>query len=384
MRILLISNTDGSLYNFRKPLIKELIKSGFEVHTISSSKSPEGTYINLLKNLGVYTHIVEFNNSMDFESNIITFTKLYKKIKDISPDIVHSFTHKPAIFGTLASVLNKVNKIFITITGLGRLFSYNTFKFKIARKILLKQYKLACRFANKVFFQNPDDMRFFIERKIIKPEKAILIPGSGIDLNEFSFSLSEKIEARKMLEKELKINLSKKIVVLFPARALPEKGLFEFYNAAKFITQLTNKYVFIHIGSDNPEEGLGKSKLKKLSKINNVHYLGFKRNVKEYILASDVVVLPSYYREGIPRSLIEALALDKIIITTNLPGCKETVIENWNGFFVKERDWRSLVGKILNIDESTLVNFSGRSILLAKKFFDSKIIVNLTMREYLS
>jgi len=101
------------------------------------------------------------------------------------------------------------------------------------------------------------------------------------------------------------------------------------------------------------------------------------------MLASDVIVLPSYYREGIPRSLIEALALDKIIITTNLPGCRETVIDGWNGFFVKEKDWRDLTGKILNINEKTLSEFTNRSLLLAKRYFNSKILVDLTLKEYL-
>ncbi|SNZ06160.1 N,N'-diacetylbacillosaminyl-diphospho-undecaprenol alpha-1,3-N-acetylgalactosaminyltransferase [Persephonella hydrogeniphila] len=383
MKILMIANTDGALYNFRKPLIKKLISEGFEVHSISSSKSPEGSYIRLLEKLGVHTHIVEFDNSVGIFDNFSIFSDINKIVKEVSPDIVHSFTHKPAIFGTFSARLNGAKKIFITVTGLGRLFSYDTFKFKVYRKVLLNQYRLACRFSSKVFFQNPDDMDFFIEKKIVKKDRAVLTPGSGIDLEEFSFS-KEKIKISKdFLSQELGIDVKNKIIVLFPARALPEKGFFEFYKSAKFISQLTDKYVFIHLGSAYPDAGLDEKKIKYLSVESKVFYLGFKKNIKDYMLASDIVVLPSYYREGIPRSLIEALALDKIIITTNLPGCRETVIDGWNGFFVRERDWRNLTEKILSIDENTIKKFSSRSILLARKYFDSRILVNLTLKEYL-
>lgn len=384
MKILMIANTDGALYNFRKPLIKKLISEGFEVHSISSSKSPEGSYIKLLEKLGVHTHIVEFDNSVNIFSNFSIFNEINKIIKKVSPDIAHSFTHKPAIFGTFSARLNGTKKIFITVTGLGRLFSYDTFKFKVYRKVLLDQYKLACRFSSKVFFQNPDDMNFFIERKIVKEDRAVLTPGSGIDLEEFSFS-KEKIKiAKDFLSQELGIDVKNRIIVLFPARALPEKGFFEFYKSAKFISQLTDKYVFIHLGSAYPDAGLDEKKIKDLSIESKVFYLGFKKNIKDYMLASDIVVLPSYYREGIPRSLIEALALDKIIITTNLPGCRETVIDGWNGFFVREKDWRNLVEKIFSIDENILKKFSGRSILLARKYYDSRILVDITLKEYLS
>jgi N,N'-diacetylbacillosaminyl-diphospho-undecaprenol alpha-1,3-N-acetylgalactosaminyltransferase len=382
MKILLIANTDGAMYNFRKPIIEELIRKGHEVYTITSSKSPEGSYLNLLKDLGVKTYTVEFKSSMNIKDNFKIFRYINKKIKVISPNIVHSFTHQPAIFGSISAKLNHINRIFITITGLGKLFSYNTLKYKMAQKILLSQYKLACKFSTKVFFQNSNDMDLFIERKIINEEKAILTPGSGIDLKEFSFS-QEKIKvAKDLLSRELGIDIKDKIVVLFPARALPEKGLFEFYKSAKFINQLTNKYVFVHLGSAYPETGLNENKIRNLSLESKVFYLGFKKNIKDYMLASDVVVLPSYYREGIPRSLIEALALDKIIITTNLPGCKEVIIDGWNGFLVKEKDWRDLTAKILRVHDKTIKDFSGKSILLAKKYFDSKILVNLTLHEY--
>ena len=384
MKVLMIANTDGALYNFRKPLIKRLISEGFEVHSISSSKSPEGSYIKSLQDMGVITHVVEFDNSVGILSNFDIFRGINRIINEISPDIVHSFTHKPAIFGTFSAKLNGVQKIFITVTGLGRLFSYDTIKFRMYRKILLNQYKLACSFSSKVFFQNPDDMDFFIKKRIINKDKAVLTPGSGIDLEEFSYSEENIKIAKEFLSQELGIDIKNRIVVLFPARALPEKGFFEFYKSAKFISQLTDKYVFIHLGSEYPDAGLDEKNIRDLSLESKVFYLGFKKNIKDYMLASDVVVLPSYYREGIPRSLIEALALDKILITTNLPGCKETVIDGWNGFFVKEKDWRDLAGKILKINEKIVEEFANRSLLLARKYFDSKILVDLTLKEYLS
>jgi len=382
MKILMICNTDGALYNFRKPIIEELIKQGHEVYSITSSRSQEGSYIERLQELGVKTHIVEFDNSVGMFKNFSIYKKLSKIIKELSPDIVHNFTHKPAIFGSIAAKMNKVDKIFVSITGLGNLFTKNDLKTKILRYILLIQYYIASFFIDKIFFQNPDDQEDFIGLNIITKDKAVLTPGSGINLNEFNFSKEKRNMFRKNLEQELNLNLSDKIVLLCPARALHEKGINEFYNAAFLMNGLTNNYVFIHLGLTSSQLGMDENSLVEKSKKCGVHFLGYKSNIQEYMIASDIVTLASYYREGIPRSLLEALALDKIILTTNNPGCKETVIDGWNGKLFKAKNYKDLCAKILEIDKNNINSYSGRSHKFAENFFDSKIIVNLTLKEY--
>lgn len=381
-KILMICNTDGALYNFRKPIIEELIIQGHEVYSITSSRSPEGSYIKKLEQLGVRTQIVEFDNSVGLFKNISVFNQLSKIIRELSPDIVHNFTHKPAIFGSFAAKINKVDKIFISITGLGNLFSNNDFKTKILRNLLLIQYRLASYAADKIFFQNSDDLYDFINLNIITKEKTILTPGSGINLIEFNFSEKDRVKYRSNLEKELKVKLNDKIVLLCPARALREKGINDFYKASFIINNLSDKYIFLHLGSPSEQFKMDKNSLDKEAKKCKVHYLGFKSNIKDYIIASDIICIPSYYREGVPRSLLEALALDKIILTTNRPGCKETVLNNWNGKLFEAKNYKDLSAKIIQINKSNIINFSGRSRKFAEKFFDSKIIVDLTLKEY--
>jgi len=382
MKILMICNTDGALYNFRKPIIEELISQGHEVHSITSSRSPEGSYIERIQRLGVTTHIVEFDNSVGMFKNFSLFRQLSNHIQNISPDIVHNFTHKPAIFGSLAARWNKVDKIFISITGLGNLFTNDDVKTKILRYILLFQYKIAASVVDKIFFQNPNDQSDFINKRIISKNKTVLTPGSGINIKEFDVDDDEKRLFRVNLSNELNVNLDDKIVLLFPARALHEKGINEFYAASKMVNELSNDYLFVHLGSESEQKGMDKRSLEHSAKENNVYFLGYKSNIKEYMLASDIVVLPSYYREGIPRSLLEALALDKIILTTNRPGCKETVLDGWNGKLFEAKNYKDLASKVLGFTKLNLDDYTRRSRDFAEKFFDSKIIVELTLKEY--
>jgi N,N'-diacetylbacillosaminyl-diphospho-undecaprenol alpha-1,3-N-acetylgalactosaminyltransferase len=382
MKILMICNTDGALYNFRKPIIEELVKQGHEVHSITSSSSPEGSYLERLQALGVKTHIVEFDNSVGMFNNLSLYSQISKQIKIIKPDIVHNFTHKPAIFGTLAARFNGVKKIFISITGLGNLFTNDDLKTKILRNILLLQYRVVSRFVNVAFFQNPDDINDFVNKNIIMLEKTRLTPGSGINVNEFKSSAEEKLQYRKLLAEEIGCNLENKIILLCPARALHEKGINEFYNTSKIVNKLSDNYIFIHLGSESHQAGMDKSSLEKKAKENNLYYLGYKSNIQDYMTASDVVVLPSYYREGVPRSLLEALALDKYILTTNRPGCKEVVINDWNGKLFEAKNHKDLASKVLAVSFEILQAIEGNSRKFAENFFDSKIIVEMTLCEY--
>lgn len=382
MKILMICNTDGALYNFRKPIIEELIKNGHEVYSITSSRSPEGSYIERLQNLGVKTYIVEFDNSVGMFKNLSIYGQISKHIKIIKPDVVHNFTHKPAIFGSLSARFNGVKKIFVSITGLGNLFTNDDFKTMVLRNILLLQYCVVSRFLNVIFFQNPDDRNDFVNKKIITLDKTRLTPGSGINVNEFKSSVEEKLQYRKLLAKEIGCDLENKIILLCPARALNEKGINEFYNASKIVSKLSDDYIFIHLGSESHQSRMDKPSLEKKAKENSLYFLGYKSNIQDYMTASDVVVLPSYYREGVPRSLLEALALDKYILTTNRPGCKEVVINDWNGKLFEAKNHKDLASKVLSLSFETLQSSNSNSRKFAENFFDSKIIVEMTLSEY--
>lgn len=384
MKVLMICNSDGALYVFRKPIISKLILLGHEVISISS----ESRYFEWLKMLGVKPIVLDFaRHSVSPIQNFRLLVQLYSLVRLQRPDIVHNFTHKPAIYGTIAAWLAGVQGIFITITGLGMLFVHNDAKTKLKRWLLLVQYKFALRFVTTVFFQNPDDMAFFISRKIIDQKKAVLTFGSGVDLEEFPCpSLDDVVHAKLNLANELGMDLSGRKIVLFPARGVPEKGFFEFYEAANIVNQLeSGGYAFIHLGLVDLASAsqISKDGIEKFAAECRVHYFGFKDNIKDYMTASDIVVLPSSYREGTPRSLIEALALGKVIVTTDAPGCRETVIDGWNGFLCKVGDAKSLAAKLLAVDDELINKATTRSRKYCEMKYDSTWLVNLTINSYL-
>ncbi len=382
MKILMICNTDAALYVFRNPLIRKLIALR---HTVSSI-TDHGGYLEKLSGMGVKTAVVTFErSSASLLGNIRLLLQLRRSIALEQPDIVHNFTHKPAIFGTLAARFTGVRKIFITISGLGTLFCHEDLRTRILRSLLLLQYKIALRLVTKVFFQNPDDMAYFLGKKLVAPDKAILTYGSGIDLKEFSNPLPEDRSAcRGMLGRELGLQLAERIVVIFPARAIKEKGFAEFYEAARVVTSKYDRYVFIHLGlvDENARSGISRERIDSYSKACGVHYLGFKDNIMDYLIAADVVALPSTYREGVPRSLIEALALDRYIITTDAPGCRETVIDGWNGALCRPGEAADLAAIISKTDHTILLQTKGRSRTLCEEKFDVEQLIATTFENY--
>lgn len=378
----MIVNTDGALYVFRKPIINKLISLGHEVTSISS----ESRYFSRLKEIGVKPVALDFaRHSVSPFKNLCLLIDLYRFIRDIRPDIIHNFTHKPAIYGTVAARLAGVSEVFITVTGLGTLFMREDIKTRFLRWLLLVQYRVASRYATKVFFQNPDDMDYFISRKVIDAKRAILTNGSGIDLDEYTYpTMDEVTHAKLCLGNELGIDLSRRIVVLFPARGVREKGFFEFYKVAKMVNGLVpNGYIFVHLGQIDLDAStqITRAGIEKLAEECGVFYLGFKDKIKDYMTASDVVVLPSY-REGTPRSLIEALALGKVVVTTDVPGCRETVIDGWNGYLCNIGDERSLTAKLLAIDKS----FIDRAAILSRSYcvnkYDVRSLIDKTLECY--
>lgn len=383
MKVLMVVNTDGALYIFRKPIIEKLVAEGHEVVTIS----PESRYFDKIRSLGARPISLGFSReSTAIHGNLALFKKLRALIEEERPDIVHSFTHKPAIFASIAARFAGVKKIFVTITGLGNLFVRNDLKTRILKIALLLQYKFALRYVDTVFFQNPDDMAYFEKFRIVPEGRSFLTAGSGLDLQEFELPTPEKIiSARNRLAEEVGVDLAKRRLVLFPARGTPEKGFFDFYEAAKIINKIEpDTYIFLHLGLVDAQGSwhFSKEGLAKYAKECGVYYLGFKDDIQTYMCAADIVALPSKYREGTPRSLIEALGLGKVIVTTDMPGCRETVIDGWNGYLCAPGKINDFVSRILMVDDDLIKNSIARSRRYCEEKFNAHIVVGQTLKKY--
>jgi N,N'-diacetylbacillosaminyl-diphospho-undecaprenol alpha-1,3-N-acetylgalactosaminyltransferase len=341
--------------------MKELVKKGNLVYAVC----PRGDVFNKFKDYGI--NAIEYQidrGSLNIFKEINTIKNIKKVINKINPDILHTFMHKPNIYGNLTGYENRIN----TITGLGSFFIHNDFKSKIIKNIIEIGYKITTKNTKKIIFQNGDDLNYFVNRGIINKNKAVLIKSSGIDTNEWT---NEDINFKK---EELGI-VDNKPIVLMIARVIKDKGVNEFIESANL---LKDKAHFLYVG--DIDKG---NKNAFLPDWKNIKYLGFRKDIKELISICDIFVLPSY-REGVPRTLLEAASMSKPIVTTNTPGCREVVDDNKNGFLVPIKDYKSLAEKIeILIDDKNLrEKFGKNSREKAKKEFDIKIVVNGYLKVY--
>lgn len=358
MRIVFSSNISWSIYNFRRGLLNDLKKDGNEIFTVAL----EDEFSEKLKDLGyTHTNISINNNSKNPFKDIHLIYQYYKIYKKITPDIICHNAIKPNIYGTIAADLLKI-PVVNNISGLGTLFIKNSLSTKIAKLL----YRISQRKASKVFFQNNDDLELFIKNKLIKKEKSILIPGSGVNTQLF-------IRDKEVNKKNLKFTF------LFIGRLIYDKGIREYVDAAKIMRDKFPSIKFNVLGPiyNSNETAIKKSELEKWVKKDYINYLGESDFVKEEMEKASCIVLPSY-REGLSKVLIEASSMSLPIITTNVPGCKDVVVDGETGFLCKVKDSIDLVIQMekiisLSVDELNLMGENGRK--RAVEVFDEKIII---------
>ena len=261
---------------------------------------------------------------------------------------------------------------------MGSFFIQQSAKAKAVRVVIEKLYKEANKKASHVIFQNNDDMQFFIDKNLVKSSQAVLIKSSGIDSEKFNIESINK-EALHVVKKEL--NIRDELVVLMVARAIWDKGVKEYYEACEALFKRYPNVKFLYVGdTDNGNMSCANEEFLKSS---NVIWLGHRDDIAELTAISDIYVLPSY-REGVPRTLLEAASMSKPIVTTNAIGCKEVVDDGVNGFLVKVKDSKSLeeaIEKLINSKElRESMGKSGRIKVLQE--FDVKIVVKKYLEVY--
>lgn len=357
-KIIIVVNTSWNIYNFRLNIARSLKKEGHEVVLIA----PYDKYSELLSKEFEYHEILMNNkgvNPIEDTKTLIDFYKLYKKIK---PDIVLHYTIKPNIYGTLAASLLKI-KTINNIAGLGTLFVKQGLVTKIAKYL----YKYSQDSADKVFFQNRDDFELFTKENLVDKNKCNILPGSGVDTRKF---IPIKYQNNDNVTRFLLIS-----------RILWEKGIQEYVDAAKMIkTKYPNtEFQLLGFIDENDKKAVPKKQIQAWEDLGIVKYLGTSDNVMNEISQTDCIVLPSYYREGTPRVLLESASMAKPIITTDNVGCRDVVDYGINGFLCKMKDSKDLSNKMeqfleLTDRERDRMGQEGREKILNE--FDEKIVIN--------
>ena len=328
MRIVIISALAQSLVNFRGPLLAALVSDGHEV--VACAPGEDKDIRARLNELGVTYRAVNLDRTgLTPVKDLRALLGLSKLLKELRPDIVLSYNHKPIIYGSLAARLAGVPRKYSITTGLGFVFGEDTLKRRMLNALVSRLYRLALAENVAVFFQNPDDLAFFVRSKLVSyPTRAVLINGSGVDLDHFS-------EAPPYTQGP---------AFLLIARLIREKGIIEYVEAARTLKRRHPQAVFRLLGPfDDHPSCVKKPQLETWQREGVIEYLGEVKDVRPFIASASVFVLPSYYGEGTPRSTLEAMAMGRPIITTDTPGCRETVIGEENGFLVPTKDVTALV-----------------------------------------
>ena len=358
--IALVANSTWNIHNFRLNFLDKLVKEGHDVIVIA----PVDEYIEYKENYPQVKHIAL--RSLDRDStnpikDLILIAELTRKYKRLNPDLILHYTNKPNIFGAIAARRAKIDSMAI-VTGLGYAFIHNGF----IKQITTALYKYTSKYHKKFIFENIEDRELFEDEKIISKGQGISVKGCGVNTTYFHPYPKGKVK--------------QEIVFTFIGRLLYDKGVKEFVEAAKLIKLRYPSTRFWLVGELDPDNPATVEKDELIEWVDSdiVYYHGFQRDVRPFISDSDCVVLPSY-REAIPRTITEAMAMAKPVITTDTAGCREAVDVGVNGYLAKLRDAKDLAESMqkimsLSYEERKSMGQAGRDIVM--KQFDDRLIAN--------
>ena len=358
MTIAFLSHIDFNLYLFRLPIMKALVKQGHTVYAIC----PNGAYSVKFADLNIqHLHYSVQRKSLNPFAALSTIFELRKLLQQIQPDILHTFTVKPNIYGNLACFGTTI-EVISSITGLGSFFIEKNFKARLIKTLILILYKIAFYKVRKVIFQNNDDRQIFLNKKLLNDNQAVLIKGSGIDTQAWfsEFKLQEPFK------------------VIFIGRLLLHKGIREFLAAAKLVKQNHPEIIFEVIGDvdlGNPYN-INQEVLDHYIQSGTIEHIAWQQDIKPYLKQANIFVLPSY-REGLPRTALEAMALSKPLILADAVGCRECVAVGKNGFLSPIGDHKTIAEYILKLyhNQDLLKQFSFYSRQKVVQEFDIEFII---------
>lgn len=376
MKFLIIASYPGSILKFRGALIKAIKDKGFEIHIAAPEFNNYPEEVRSLKSLGYILHDIPMQRTgTNPLKDVAALSSLYLIVKKVKPSHIISYTIKPVIYGTLAAWVARVPNRYALITGLGYAFQQveETGKRSKLQKIIHQLYKHALSKTSKVFFQNPDDLELFKQLKLISSSTpTAVVNGSGVDVSEYTV-VPSPIKADNMPE----------LKFLLIARLLGDKGVREYAQAAKLIKNKYPQAQFDLVGwvDDNPDS-IEQQELDEWVEEGTINFWGKLADVKPAIAASSVYVLPSY-REGTPRTVLEAMAMGRPIITTDAPGCRETVTNEVNGFLVPVKSVEGLTEAMEKfiLDPSLIETMGKASREIAENKFDVHTVNKFMFKE---
>ena len=367
LKLFIIVSEDWSFWSHRLSLAQSAIDAGFNVTVLTKINELE----DKIKEKGINVININFvRSSKSPITDLLNIIKLFSIFRKEKPDIIHNVALKTILIGSLAALFNRKSVVVNAFTGLGYVFSSNQLQAKIIRLFIKPAFQLITLKHNYwTIFQNPDDSNLFNGLGLIEPERSVIIRGSGVDTNEF-------LQAT---------DTNNTPVVMLASRMLWDKGIGEFVEAAKRIRDENSDAKFILVGdsdTDNPMS-IPVSTLETWAKEGHVSWEGHSNNMPETLALASIVCLPSY-REGLPKVLLEAAAVGRPLIATDVPGCREIVKNGENGILVKLKDVDSLYNaiKILMSDNEMRQAMGKKSRLLIESELSTDIINKQTLQLY--
>lgn len=355
-RIMVLGSVTRSLVNFRGPLLKAMVQQG---HTVIACGSNTSILLENIETtfsaMGVTYHEIPVDRTgMNPLNDVWMFREIRGVFRKTQPDIFVGYNIKPVIYGSLAARVSGVPNRYSFITGLGYAFLGGGVKRRTLNLLIKALYRLSLRANRKVFFQNPDDAALFVTEKLVAESQVVVINGSGVDVERFS-----------------PVPLPERLSFLLIARFLEDKGIREYIEAARRIKHRYPEVGFCLVGwfDEHNPAGISEREVQAWVDEGIVEYLGKLQDVRPALANCSVYVLPSY-REGTPRTVLEAMAMGRPVITTDVPGCRQTLQDGENGFLVPVKNVPALASVMERFIEHpeliTPMGQTGRTIAVEK------------------
>lgn len=366
-KIAIVYNKYQYIHTFRIELIKSVLGEGHKVLLMAGSDPYKRKLHDIFPDCE-FQDIAISASSTNLFKEFQAFRSIFKGLKRNNVDVVLNFTIKPNLYSSISCRLLK-RPCINNVTGLGTIFISSNVFLRLASRALIK---ICFKKVDQVYFQNSEDMKLFLSLNFVSSGQAILIPGSGVNIQKFKSRFSYK-------KKE-------PFIFLMISRILVDKGVLEYIQAAKILrSKLGNKVVFRLIGdlkADNKSR-IEPSRFYSLIEDQSIDYLGIKKDIPEQLEEVQCVVLPSY-REGLPRTILEAMSMNRPVVATNVVGCREIVQDGVNGRLCSVKDAEDLAEKLLcvfNSTEEELISFGTNGRSLVENFYQEQIVLNQYLKD---